>query len=262
MMATVLGSATGLGLVSLAMRRVRPGAVDGVSPIYDARTWRRTALPLVVIGAAEALMNRTGVMLLGWMVNTRDAGIYALAFNIAFTVALPRTAVNALLAPAISDLFVRDDQAALRVIVAKAASWTLLGAACIALPFLIFAEPLLALFGRDFEAGAPALRILLIGQVIAAAAGSQLPLMTMTGRERSAALLLVSSVAANAAVGAALVGPFGPTGAAVAATLALIGWNAAMGFSIRRHMRFFPGVLAAWPDKARHIARASAEAAE
>jgi O-antigen/teichoic acid export membrane protein len=119
---------------------------------------------------------------------------------------------------------------------------------------LVLAEPVLALFGRDFVAGVPALRILVIGQVIAAAAGSQLHLMIMTGHERSAAVLLVSSVAANAVVGAALVSPFGPTGAAVAATAALIGWNAAMGLSVRRHLRLFPGVLAAWPDQARrHI---------
>jgi O-antigen/teichoic acid export membrane protein len=253
MAATALGSAAGLGLVSVAMRRLRPGAMDGVVAAYDARTWRRTALPLVVIEAAHILMNRMGVLLLGWMADTREAGIYALAFNIAFAVVLPRTAVNALLAPVISDLFVRNDQAALRTIVAKAALWTLLGAACIALPLFVLAEPVLALFGRDFVAGVPALRILLIGQVIAAAAGSQLHLMIMTGRERSAAVLLVSSVAANAVVGAALVSPLGPTGVALAATTALIGWNAAMGLSVRRHLRLFPGVFAAWPDKARHI---------
>jgi O-antigen/teichoic acid export membrane protein len=262
MAATALGSAAGLGLVSVAMRRLRPGAMDGVVAAYDARTWRRTALPLVVIEAAHILMNRMGVLLLGWMADTREAGIYALAFNIAFAVVLPRTAVNALLAPVISDLFVRNDQAALRTIVAKAALWTLLGAACIALPLFVLAEPVLALFGRDFVAGVPTLRILLIGQVIAAAAGSQLHLMIMTGRERSAAVLLVSSVAANAVVGAALVSPFGPTGAAVAATAALIGWNAAMGLSIRRHLRLFPGVLAAWSNNARHIARRAASAAE
>jgi O-antigen/teichoic acid export membrane protein len=262
MMATLLGSAVGLGLVSLAMHRLRPRAVDNVAPAYDAQTWRRTALPLVVIGAAEALMNRMGVVLLGWMVDTREAGIYAMAFNIAFAVMLPRIAVNALLAPVVSDLFVRNNQAALRAIVAKTALWTLLGAACIALPLLVLAEPVLALFGRDFIAGVPALRILLIGQVVVAAAGSQLHLMTMTGRERSAAVQLVSSVAANAAVGAALVSPLGPTGAALAATTALIGWNTSMGLSIWRHLRLFPGMLADWPDKARHIARDGEGAAE
>jgi O-antigen/teichoic acid export membrane protein len=249
MVATLLGSAAGFGLVNLAMRRLRPSAVSGVAPIYDAPTWRLTALPLVAISVAEALMNRTGVMLLGWIVDTRNAGIYAAAFNIALLVVLPRIAVNALLAPAISDLFVRNDRAALRTIVAQAGLWSLLGATCIALPLLVLAEPILSLFGQDFAAGVPALRILLIGQMIAAATGSQLHLMTMTGRERSAAAQLAFSVAANAALGAVLVSSLGPTGAAVAATTALIGWNAAMGLSIRRHLGFSPGLFAEWPAR-------------
>lgn len=253
MVATLLGSAAGLGLVSLAMRRLRPAAVDAAAPIYDAPTWRLTALPLVVISVGEAVMNRTGVMLLGWIVDTRDAGIYAVAFNIALVVVLPRIAVNALLAPAISDLFVRNEHRALSAMVAKAASWSLLGAICIALPLVALAEPVLSLFGQDFTGGASALRILLIGQLMAVATGSQLHLMTMTGRERSAAIVLVSSVVANAALGAVLVSRLGPTGAAVAATTALLGWNMAMSLSIWRHLRLLPGVLAAWPGKTRRI---------
>lgn len=253
MTATLLGAAAGLGLVSLAMRRLRPDAMGAVTPAYDAPAWRRTALPLVVIRVSEALMNRTGIVLLGWLVDTREAGIYALAFSLAFAVILPRTAVNALLAPAISDLFVRDDRAALQAIVARSALWTLLGAACVALPLWVFAKPVLALFGRDFVAGAATLRILLVGQVIAAAAGSQLHLMAMTGRERSASVQLVSSAAANIVIGAALVGPLGPAGAALAATATLIGWNAAMGLSIWRHLQLFPGLFANWPNKTQHF---------
>jgi O-antigen/teichoic acid export membrane protein len=106
------------------------------------------------------------------------------------------------------------------------------------------------------------LRILLIGQVIVAVAGSQLHLLTMTGHERNAAVQLVTSVAANAAIGIALVIPLGPTGAALAATTTLIGWNTAMGLSIRRHLRLLPGVLADWPNEARRIAQRGGSAAE
>jgi O-antigen/teichoic acid export membrane protein len=262
MAATLLGSAAGLCLVRLATRRLRPAAVTATAPAYRAHSWRRTMLPLVIIGSAEALMNRTGVMLLGWLVNTKEAGIYALAFNIAFAAMLPRTAVNTLLAPAISHLFVTREQAALRAIVAKAAVWTLFGAASIGLPVLLFARPVLGIFGRDFVAGAPALRILMAGQVIAAAAGSQLHLMNMTGHERSAAALLVASAAANAALAAAIVRPLGPTGAALAATIALIGWNAAMALSIWRRLRLLPGLFATWPDKASSLAAVAGGATE
>lgn len=241
---TLVSSALGLELVSSAKRRLQPRAIDNISPVYAGPTWRRAALPLVIIGAAETLMNRTGVMLLGWLGNTRDAGIYALAFNIALVVVLPRMAVNALFAPAVSHLFVRNDRAALQVLVTKAALWTLLGAVFIAVPLSLLAEPLLACLGRDFAAGVPTLRILLIGQVIAAGAGSQLYVMTMTGHERSAAMLLIPSAAANAVLTAALITPLGLAGAAIATTTTLIFWNAAMAVVVRRKLRVIPGVLA------------------
>jgi len=133
MMATLVSSVAALGLASLAIRRLRPSVLATIPPEYAAVTWRYTAAPLVIIAAAEALLNRTGVVLLGWFGETRDAGIYNLAFNIAFLVVLPRTAINIMFAPTISSLFTRRDQVTLQALVAIAASWTLCAAVCIAL---------------------------------------------------------------------------------------------------------------------------------
>ena len=143
MLATLVGSIAALTLASLAMRRLRPGELDIILPEYAAATWRHTAVPLVIITAAEAVLNRGGVVLLGWFGETREAGIYSLAFNIAFLVVLPRTAINTLFAPTISSLFTRRDQVTLQDLVAKAASWTLCAAVCIALVLAILAEPIL-----------------------------------------------------------------------------------------------------------------------
>jgi O-antigen/teichoic acid export membrane protein len=243
MMATLVSSAVALGFASMGVRRLRPRAIDNVPPAYAARTWRLIILPLVIIEAAEALMNRTGVLVLGWIGHTKDAGIYALAFNIAFLVVLPRTAVNTLFAPTISGLFVRKEQAALQALVTSAASWTLCAGAFIAVTLFVLAEPLLAWFGPGYDAGVPALRILLVGQLIVASAGSQLNVMTMTGHERSAAALLVVCAAANAVVSALLISLFGLTGAAIATTATLIVWNVAMALFIWRRLQLLPGVL-------------------
>jgi len=244
MMATLLSSAAGLALASVAKRRLCPGPTGDAMPAYAAATWRRVAVPLLLIGATEALMNRTGVLLLGWFGQTSDAGVYSLVFNIAFVVALPRTAVNTLFAPTISSLFTRNERTVLQVLVARAASWMLSAAACIALVLAVLAEPLVAWFGPGFEGGVPALRILLLGQVIVSSAGSQLYVMIMTGHERSAAALLAASAGANVVVCAALIGVLGLTGAAIAATVTLIGWNVAMAAFIWRHLHLRPGVLA------------------
>lgn len=243
MAATLAGGISGLGLASLAMRRLRPGDLAGVDAEYAAAYWRRTALPLLFIGAAEALLNRTGVVLLGWFGETRDAGIYSLASNIALLAILPRAAVNTLFAPTISRLFTSKDRITLRALVAKAALWTLSTALLIAIVLAILAEPILSWFGKDFATGVPTLRILLIGQVIAASCGSQLSVLTMTGHERGAAALLVLSAIVNVAAAAAFVSMFGLIGAAIATSTTLILWNAAMALYISRHLQLLPGVV-------------------
>jgi O-antigen/teichoic acid export membrane protein len=244
MLATLVGSAMGLGLVSVAANRRRPAMIRDLRPEYARQAWRSVALPLMLLGVGESVLNRTGVLLLGWTQHTTDAGIYALAFNITFMLSLPRAAVNALFAPMISDLFIRNDRAALQRLITRTSCWTLLGAAGMALPLAVFAEPLLSWFGPEFAAGAAALRILLIGQVIAGAAGSQLYLMTMTGHERAAAVLLLLSTAANAAAGYLLISVMGLSGAAIATTAAFVVWNALMALFIGRSLRLVPGVLA------------------
>lgn len=243
MMATVAGAVAGLLLASQAVRRSCPDAIRAAEPQYAPASWRQIAVPFMIIAGAEALLNRAGVVLLGWFGETREAGIYSLVFNIAFLVALPRTAINTLFAPTISSLFTKNDRATLQALVTKAALWTLCTSVAIALGLAIVAEPLLSWFGKDFVAGAPALRILLLGQVIAAAFGSLLLIMTMTEHERGAAVLLILSAATNILASVAFIYWLGLTGAAIASSAALIIWYVAMAIFIFRCLRLLPGVL-------------------
>jgi O-antigen/teichoic acid export membrane protein len=244
MTATLIASLVGLCLASLGVRRMRPSVIENVAPEYDAAIWRRTAVPLVIIGAAEPLLNRTGVILLGWFEQTKEAGIYSLVFNIAFVVALPRIAINTLFAPTISSLFARKDQAMLQALVTTAASWTLAASACIALVLFVMAEPFVGWFGPGYDAGVPALRILLIAHAIAASAGSQMYVMIMTGHERGAALLLVTNTVVNAALSVWLIGWLGLSGAAISTGAVLVAWNAAMALFLWKRLHLIPGVLA------------------
>ncbi len=246
MLGTLLSALAGLGLVSLARHRHMPRAAIEAPAASAGRIWAATALPLVVIGVAGVAVNRTGVMLLGWAGQTTEAGVYAMAFNIAFLVVLPRTAVNALFAPAIAGLFARRDMTAFQALATKTSVWTLLSAAGIALPLALLADPLMRWFGRDFSAGVPALRLLLLGQVVAAGAGSQLFLLTMTGHERSAAVLMLANAVVNAVLCAVLIHCFGLTGAAVGATGSIVLWNAAMALLIKRLLRVTASALPAF----------------
>lgn len=244
MMATLAGAVVGLICAGFAMQRRRPRAIDNILPAYDAAAWRRAAIPLVILGATEGLLNRTGVILLGWITDTKDAGIYSLAFNIALVVTLPQIAMNTVFAPVISDLYVRKDMRTMQVLITRTSSWTFWAGVFIAAVLFVLAEPLLSWFGPGYDAGVPALRILLVSQVLAASAGSQLYVMTMTGHERSAAALLVCCAFANAVASVVLIVMFGLAGAAVGTAVCLVIWNVAMAFFLWRRLGLLPGVLA------------------
>jgi O-antigen/teichoic acid export membrane protein len=243
MLATLIGSILGLGCAGAAMHRRRPRAMANIVPAYDAAVWRRAAVPLLILGATESLLNRTGVILLGWIGDTKSAGIYSLAFNMALVVTLPRIAVNTLFAPLISDLYERSDKGMMQVLITKSSSWTFVAGISIAAVLFVLAEPLLAWFGPGYDAGVPALRVLLISQGMTASAGSQLYVMTMTGHERGAAVLLVICATVNAVASAVLIGFFGLTGAAIGTAVALVVWNIAMTRFLWRHLDLLPGIF-------------------
>jgi O-antigen/teichoic acid export membrane protein len=153
--------------------------------------------------------------------------------------------VNTLFAPAISSLHAVGDKASMQLLVKRAATWTLAAGTFISIALFAFANPLMTWFSPEYADGIVALRVLLLSQVIAAGAGSQLYLMIMTGHERKAAGLLMLVTGVNLAAGVPLVHAFGLIGAAAGTTVALVGWNAAMGYFIWRKIELVPGVLSA-----------------
>jgi O-antigen/teichoic acid export membrane protein len=181
MASALLSTGVGLGLVSFAEYRAKPEPVAQSTSRFASSEWRLTVVPMLLLALLEILMNRTGVIVSGWVIGTTEAGIYALVFSISVLVTFPQVAVSALFAPAVAALHSRGDRATLQSIVTTTNWWSFLGGLGIALPIFLIAHPLLALFGATFTDGATALRILLVGQLVIVGAGPNRFLMTMTG---------------------------------------------------------------------------------
>ena len=259
MIMTLVGSLCGLAWAIIAERDVRPSEVGAAAHHYDFSQWNRTAAPLVIIAAIDILMNRMGLIWLGWQGNIRHAGIYGLAFSIAFIVALPRTAVNTLFAPTFSGHFARGEQDVLQQLVTRTTLWTFFAASGIALFLWVLASPLLRMFGPDFAEGLVALRILLVGQVIASAAGSPLYVMTMSHNERGAAGIFLVSAVFNFATTALFATWFGLVGAAIAGALTLVVSNAALMIFIKLRLNLLSGILGLLVQPSEPIRQAPAE---
>jgi O-antigen/teichoic acid export membrane protein len=260
MAATVLASLAMLALIAISCRRLRPRSLAHVKPAYAAKDWWRPTLPLTVIMIADNLMSRAGVIALGLAGNTRDAGIFAVAFSMTILTALPRMSVATVFAPTVSALFVQENRAGLQSLSAKAACLSLLGTACVAIPLLLLAQPLLAWFGRDFVAGAPIIMLLVLGEVFSAACGPQQHLITMTGHERIGATMLAVCAGSNFVACMLMIDSLGMTGAALARTATLIAWNVAMGIFVYRRLHLMPGLVASFKAIPRRKRSAHCEA--
>ncbi|MCA0316700.1 MAG: AAA family ATPase [Proteobacteria bacterium] len=238
-------------LAFVLMLRIWPAYLKGVRPAFSVAQWCATVLPMTVLSLLDVLMVRTGVILLGWLEHIREAGIFALGFSIATLILLPRVAVGTMFAPTAADLHARDDHAGLQRLFARAALLSFAVSGLLAAPLLIFMEPVLRFFGEDFVQGAQIARLLVLGQLIAAAMGPQQHLMTMTGQERAAALAMAVSAALN--VAGCLIGIklFGGIGAAVATTLVIVVWNIIMAVSIYRRLDLLPGLACAVSERLR-----------
>jgi O-antigen/teichoic acid export membrane protein len=244
-MLALFGSAAGtLWLVTRLARRARPPELQRARPRFAMRNWVRPTLPLSVIMAADVTMSRCGVIVLGLVGDTAVAGVFAAAFALATLVALPRMAVAAAFAPTVADLHARGDRAGLQALAVRAARLSLSGAACVAAPLMLAAPELLTLFGKDFAAGAPAVAILIFGQLVAAAAGPQQHMITMTGREAAGAAMQAGGALFSVALCFALARPLGVVGAAAASSAGVIAWNVAMAVFVLRCLGLRPGPIA------------------
>lgn len=96
----------------------------------------------------------------------------------------------------------------------------------VALGLIVFGKPILAtVFGPEYAAGALALAILCVGQLLNAGFGSVGNILNMTGHERDTVLGVAIGAISNVALNLLLIPPLGIDGAAIAIAMSLLIWN-------------------------------------
>jgi O-antigen/teichoic acid export membrane protein len=200
-------------------------SVAPAEPVYEARMWMRVALPLLLIASFMIVLSETDIVMVGALVGSRQAGLYAAASKTASLVAFVLIAVNAIAAPMISAQHARGEHAEMQRLAARVARWTFFPSLAICLFLAVLAEPVLELFGSEFGAARWELVILLGGQLVNAMAGSVGFLMILTGYQREAAWVYGWVAVAHVAMNVTGILLFGAIGAAIATALSFALWN-------------------------------------
>jgi O-antigen/teichoic acid export membrane protein len=222
MLAAIAASwVTALGqFVALGRRlatRVPPGPRH-----YRPGAWLRISFPMFLVEGFYLLLGYCDVILLERFVSAGEVGIYYAATKLVSLVAFVQFSVASATAHNFTALHVGGRSDELAAFLRASVRWTFIPSAVIAIALSLAAEPLLSLFGPGFAAGAPLLPVLLVGLLARASIGPVERFLVMVGQPGLCAAVYAAAFAVNIGAGLALIPFFGPMGAGIATSTALI----------------------------------------
>jgi len=114
----------------------------------------------------EVLCGQVDRVLLGIFLSARELGIYSVATAFVAFVPTVLQSINQIFAPTIAELHTRNETALLQRLYQVLTKWILALTLPLALVVIVFARPLMAIFGHDFTLGWPVLVFATLGQLI------------------------------------------------------------------------------------------------
>lgn len=193
-----------------------PVTDDASSPNQHG-TWFRFAAynySGILLGAITSRLDR---FVLGYHLSTAAVGVGVVAMSLNSLPMIFHRVMLAVASPVFTQLHTAGDRPALIRTFQLTTDWIMRATLPFAIFMAIFAVPLLDLYGPGFsETGAPALRLLILAQLLMAAAGPVGALLNATGGERPVFILSSIAAALNIIGLLVLVPYFGVMGWAIA----------------------------------------------
>ena len=189
---------------------------------YDFGFWLKTGAPLLMIVAADLVLQNTDVLVISRYLSPTEVGIYFAAAKTMSLIMFVHYAVGSAVANRFAALNARGDREGLKAFVRDAVNWTFWPSLLCAAIILALGKPLLWLFGPQFTQGYPVMFVLVLGFLFRSAMGPAEFLLNMLGEQALCASVLTVSALLNIALCFALVPHFGMMGAASATAISLM----------------------------------------
>jgi len=209
-------------------------------PRYEARQ----LLSFSVVSWASQL-TATGLLwadtiLLGIMRTPADVGLYQVATRLTILMTTVIAPIGLAFAPRVADLYRRGELDALHHAYAAVTSWIFRLALPAAVVLIVFARPLLGLFGPGFQSGAAVTIVLTVGQLVNAVTGPCGLMLVMSGRPGIQLLANAATLLLNVGLNLYLIPRYGVTGAAIAWAVSMVFINVLRVVAVAVTMHMLP----------------------
>lgn len=212
--------ATGLGYHFL--RKTFPPVSDrALRPIYESKEILSFSYPLLFVQVLTFANLWMDSSFLGYFRTSQEVGIYSAAQRTAFLSTLIMLSLNTISAPVISGLYAEKRFDELGHHFRSMTKWMFTFNLPICLAMILFAEPILTVFGPEFAPGAPSLRILSLGWLAMSAIGPANRTIAMSGRSKLNLVNVLFAFVLHVVLNLLWVPRYGIVGAAWATTLSI-----------------------------------------
>ncbi len=231
-----------LVLLVLAAWRLTPKLARSdlsVIPRLDRRVVSFSALAFGV-AFLEFVIAQADKILIGFYLNPREVGIYAVAAALVAFIPIILQSVNQIFSPIIAELHTRHEHALLERIYQTLTKWIIGFTIPLAAVIAIFAPALMKMFGKDFVEAWPVLVVGTIGQLVNCSVGSVGYLLLMSGNQVKLIRIQAFAGAFMIGLNLLLVPRWGIMGAAVAAAATNMLTNIVCLVQVKKTLKMFP----------------------
>ena len=208
-------------------------------PIFEKEVLSFAAV-LFGMQALEFVSGQSDKIILGIYLNAREVGIYSVAASMVAFVGLFLQSINQIFAPTIAELFAKGERALLLRLYQTLTKWSLGLTIPLALGIMIFAKPLMGVFGPDFREGWVVLAIATVGQLVSCAVGSVGLLLLMSDQQTRMVRAQAITVFLTVGLNLVLIPRIGLVGAAIATAATNVSLNLLWFRDVRTRLSLVP----------------------
>jgi len=183
------------------------------------------SLPMWLQGLLTRFGTQIELLLMGMLGTIVSVGVYSSALRIQMIGSMLLRAVQTAAKPIISDLYHRGEYTQLNRLYRTLTKWALVFNLPFFLTIVLYARPVLAIFGEEFTAGMSALVVMAVGTLVSAGTGISGSVIAMTGHSKLSLVNAVASLTLSVTLDVLLIPAWGLVGGAMAFGLTI----AAMG---------------------------------
>ena len=204
----------------------------------------KNSYPFALLGIVFAVFGNINVILVAELSTKTEAGIYQIAYQIAFLASFGLLVANAINAPRFAKFWAENNKKSLQNVLSQTTIFATVFCCISTLVIIIFGHSIITLgFGIAYSGAYLPMLILLISQAVGTFFGPGAMLLSMTGNEKIATRAILFSIIINIVFAFIFIPDYGSLGAALSRSIAVLFSLFYMFFYIYKNLGFNSSIL-------------------